>query len=795
MSEEEEGDDAPDIGTSTSSTSSVQGTAPKRFKKKRTGTQTVKMRFHPKTDALREWIDKGVDVCSETAIHVSRFSNLYILHCLEHQLPLPQLDKQLFDIMYLVTETQGESFADLQMLRAYKHLYKPLLNRRKPERTSEEYRFLERLTFDMSTNVCTYLRTQFLTRFRQWCTHFISGLVPIDKNAPKSEEKTRKLAQRWKLVSYLFQETVRSDSRVIDCVVVREEARLALAADCADIWNDEVSNQLAEAIVEARKDLSTEIVVEKQKTDEKGNVIRFQEALFCRPVTNGKLKRTDLNYCYLPWLFKRLQQIENHNLNGASGSKQKKLFALMPIRSLDRCYVSISNTALSEWIFRHREEVDDVGQEIYDKAKEMDRAKFFASFAADSLWYWRRCFELDGVLRKHGQIKFEGPITTDGVGCSIAISKPASIAQKKKQKEESDAALITMQDDDRATDGRIKVLSAEELAESDIVGVDPGRKTLYTSGLEQEDGRHRITSYSAGKWRQMSGGNDAMRKRANWAAAVSEEYKDWLTQMPTTKVASVYGMQMHVAHLMQRFDECFASNGKPRVRRLRLTNYIRKQKSLSYMVNEFLEQPRAIGSQKKKLIVAFGDASFKTSGPTRKMKQELRRTKGVTVVDMDEFHTSLITTCCAFCSEEAKAIEREGPVGEKRDEDGNILRKRLYSVTFCNGCSRIWNRDVNAAINMLRVFKYAQANGGARHPFFSRSVSTSTRQKRTASARSAATGASDGGEEKENKKRKVPQQAALHNAEQRQLGNSALEGAARPDTGVLFELVQNTVSR
>jgi transposase len=56
-------------------------------------------------------------------------------------------------------------------------------------------------------------------------------------------------------------------------------------------------------------------------------------------------------------------------------------------------------------------------------------------------------------------------------------------------------------------------------------------------------------------------------------------------------------------------------------------------------------------------------------------------------------------------------------------------------VSCCKNCTCYWNRDVNAAINILRIFQHAQQHDGARHKFFSRLVATSTKQKRTAAKR------------------------------------------------------------
>ena len=753
------------------------------------GTQTIKMRLHTKTDALKQWICHGVDVVSEVAVHVSRFSNLYVIHCLANRLPLPKLDKQCFDkMMYLVTGTQENHFADTQMKRAFDTLYNvpeimgshQLLS----QRTTDDYRFLDRLTYDMCTNTRVYLRTQFLTRFRQWCTDFVAELVFIDKDQRKSDEKAEKLKQRWKIVNYLFQQTVCSNSDDFIVASIMAHASRVLSAKCNLIWSDEVAKELAIAIAETRLSLAP-VTIPKKNKDKTTSL----HTIPIRPVTHAKLLNKSINWAYMPWLYKRLLQIETHNTD--PNKKQKKTFSLMPIRGLDRCYVSVSNTALREWIYRYRKDENAVGIEIFEKTQHMERKEFFKSFDSESLWYWKQCFDLKKVLRSHNQINFEGPIATDGVGCSITISKPQNV---QKAKDEEENKVITLQDDNRGADTSIRLFSSAELDASDVVGVDPGRKTLFTSAIEKRDAagskqKHHITTYSADKWRHMSGGNDAKYKREKWAANVSQAYKDWLLGMPSTKVATVAGMQTHVKHLMSKFAQCFKVNGAPKIRRLRMTNYIKQQQSLAKMVNEFISQPKAIGSDKKKLIVAFGDAAFKTAGPTNKMKKELKRRPDVTVVDLDEFHTSLMTNCCAFHSTSPCAVERVGPKHKVLQKDGSVKSESLYSVTFCKRCSCIWNRDVNASVNMLCVFHHAQKNGGARHPFFSRSEPTSKRQRNTANKRKA--NAAENGSAPPAKK--IPAAVRKVSARKRAASNESDDGDSSKKRTKLLQLTTSVV--
>ena len=682
---------------------------PQELKKPPDKNQTIKMRFKAKTPAIKAWISDSVDVVSTIAVHLSRFANMYVLYCCENNLPLPEIDNVFYNnVMYLVTNTQMADFADQRLQKAFRNLYQPFLFYCTPTRTTDQYRFLERLTLEMETNSRVYLKTQFISRFRQWCTHFVTSIVVIDDKDLQLVEKKR---QRWKIVNYLFQQTVKTDSCVFDISQITNEANTALSQVSPLLWSQDIAVQLSKEIADTRQELNLSIV--------KGDKV-----CFCRPVTGTKLLRTDLSPCYLRWLYKHLCALEQHNKT--PNVKQRKVYSMLPIRCLDRSYISISQTALREWIYRNRKDQRAVGKELYDKINEIgDKDAFLKEFEKEKLWYWQQCFDFQNAL--HGKSEFTGPILTDGYACSVVTKKECS----EKELRDRDAAVITLSDDERESDRKTKIFTQEELDSSDIVGVDPGRKTLYTSVFEVKGEKHKVATYSAGRWRHVSGGNEAKRKREGWSKKRSPEYNAWLLSMPSTKVATVAGMQIHMQHLMLRLAECLEENGKIRVRKQKFCGYVLKQKGLSQMVEEFISQTERAGSEKKNLIVAFGDAAFKTSGPVKKMKVELQRRSNVQLVNVDEFHTSLMMTCCAFAGD-GKAIERQGPLATSKTKDGEEREARLYSVSYCQNCTCYWNRDVNAAINILRVFEHAQQHRGARHEFFSRSVATSKKQKKTA---------------------------------------------------------------
>jgi len=278
-------------------------------------TQSIKMRLHSQTQAIRQWILDSVDAVSLISVHVSRFANLYVLYCCQNNLPLPIINNIFYNnVMYLVTNTQKDEFADQQMQAAYNQLYAEYLQNNTPMRTTDQYRFLENLSREMTTNSSVYLKTQFITRFRNWCKDTVMSLLPIDSKDEKAVEKKQ---QRWKVVNYLFAQTAKSESCLIDLPTLIVEANTALLPICPLVWNDEVSAAIGNAIATTRQELNS-------------TVMWGEKPKFCRPITGAKLLSANFSPCYLRWMYKYLKSLEVHNNN--PNHTQKKVFSILPIR-------------------------------------------------------------------------------------------------------------------------------------------------------------------------------------------------------------------------------------------------------------------------------------------------------------------------------------------------------------------------------------------------------------------------------------------------------------------------------
>jgi transposase len=103
-------------------------------------------------------------------------------------------------------------------------------------------------------------------------------------------------------------------------------------------------------------------------------------------------------------------------------------------------------------------------------------------------------------------------------------------------------------------------------------------------------------------------------------------------------------------------------------------------------------------------IVAIGDFEQRKH---RRYKEPVKgkgfrslfRKAGYGVYLVDEFRTSCR---CSACGGECKTFRKcENP---RPHRTGSVLR---HGLVKCNTCSKLWNRDTNAASNMLKIAKSA----------------------------------------------------------------------------------------
>ncbi|KAA6418212.1 MAG: L-seryl-tRNA(Sec) kinase [Trebouxia sp. A1-2] len=219
---------------------------------------------------------------------------------------------------------------------------------------------------------------------------------------------------------------------------------------------------------------------------------------------------------------------------------------------------------------------------------------------------------------------------------------PNSKKRKRRQQQQTSSAWVSGLPDSQ-------LLQAPR-----IVGLDPGRKALFTAVVHSQpaaDSLHRgrpceskydTLSWSCSRWQEASGIKHRLRKSELWLNR-KPALKAALLDTPTAKVWSTDQFMLHIKHRLQHAPEAIAHFGDRRHRQLRWSTYIKRQQAYAAVC-------KAISNGSRDTVVAYGDASFSSScckGNPSTPTVSLRRQLGgrCRVYDTDEFRTSKL--CCA----------------------------------------------------------------------------------------------------------------------------------------------------
>ena len=166
----------------------------------------------------------------------------------------------------------------------------------------------------------------------------------------------------------------------------------------------------------------------------------------------------------------------------------------------------------------------------------------------------------------------------------------------------------------------------------------------------------------------------------------------WQSQTPSTKFLNMTALETYLTYLF-RDDGVFLAlelRTSSKIKRLRFDCYIRKQKTIMNFCKEVVAD-----KDKSKTIICYGNANFRhnmrgrETCPKKTQFVKMFKRMGYQVYMTSEFNTSQICSCC----QEFQRLK-----GCKTARNSYKIRK-CQTIT----CRMIWNRDVNAAINITNV--------------------------------------------------------------------------------------------
>ncbi len=247
-----------------------------------------------------------------------------------------------------------------------------------------------------------------------------------------------------------------------------------------------------------------------------------------------------------------------------------------------------------------------------------------------------------------------------------------------------------------------------------------------------------------------------------------------LLGMPTNKTVLFDIFKVHLAYLFKHWNHIVGLYfGSTKWRRDKRRRRIRRQQVMDELCQPLLDRHH---KNPTKPIVVFGNAGFSSTskgnagGPVKALRKLLKGKfrHRVEFVEFDEHRTSQRCSCCfkqllspskfnqTVAKEDSKMEEQEenkkgrrcydacpkegtgcrGRAEEEKRKTEKTMARRIrlgdkkphraeHRVRVCLHCThetqavRVWNRDVNAARNMLQLYVYEQCNAnGDRRPEF-----------------------------------------------------------------------------
>jgi transposase len=263
----------------------------------------------------------------------------------------------------------------------------------------------------------------------------------------------------------------------------------------------------------------------------------------------------------------------------------------------------------------------------------------------------------------------------------------------------------------------IKIKDIQNIEYQQIVGIDPGVKSLYTSCNEKGD----VLQMTTKQYRHNSKMIYACKKREKWYKKWNK-YEIW-RNIPTFKTSNLQKMLHYFEYVFPNLNSFFEFHKEKNFRGLSFTSYCRSKsalqeicKTIAYgkVTDKNENKKRNKYLQKNKTLVGFGDYSqqhglVKKHAPTPilKLKKELRRV--CDVVEIDEYRTS---KTCHQCFEEITLYKNM-----KMRKDKKARMSYFHSVICCrsNKCKLCcMDRDINASKNILLLLKLQKE--GKRRP-------------------------------------------------------------------------------
>jgi len=309
----------------------------------------------------------------------------------------------------------------------------------------------------------------------------------------------------------------------------------------------------------------------------------------------------------------------------------------------------------------------------------------------DKIWNFffktdMKCFHMDDG---HAHT-FDHQIETDGVSCSILLKRRDMIGKRVKEpkaKKGNGEKYIDELDD------------YEALQNNAVVAIDPNMSDLlYCVNSDQRDQiKFRYTQDTRRKETKAKKYRNYLQERKKQHIN-GKSVTEWETELSGFNRKTInfvkFKEYVHKKNTLNRLLAPFYSEYL--FRKLKLGSYMRKQITEARLLRRF---EKLFGGPEK-TIITIGDFEQRKH---RKYKEPIKgkgfrtlfRKAGYEVFLVDEFRTSCRCSGCGGECKTFRMVDNPRPYRE-----GKVLR---HGLVKCKTCSRLWNRDTNAASNLWKI--------------------------------------------------------------------------------------------
>jgi hypothetical protein len=287
---------------------------------------------------------------------------------------------------------------------------------------------------------------------------------------------------------------------------------------------------------------------------------------------------------------------------------------------------------------------------------------------------------------------FNNSIMTDGYSVSILLNEKSKLGSgSQKGKSPKRKSLF-----DNAYD-YLEDLSKDEktniLENNHVIGVDPGKKNLVQFIDSLDKNNQTTLRYTA-----------IQRRRELKVETLNKKLRKYIkptANCESSKTNNCDNFIKYVKNIIGLYNStAYETSHKNIVKNIKFERYCLEKKTTDNFINRI--KNTFDNKDGKEITLLYGNWSFtkqmKNFIPTPGIGLKNKLRKHFKIYNIDEFKTSQICHSCGKKTDYFVNIKNP-----KKNKDNIMIQHSLLRCTNVDNCNKIWSRDINGSLNILKI--------------------------------------------------------------------------------------------